>query len=306
MDRIDELAIFVRIVEEGSLAGAAKRLRRSPPAITRALAALEQRIGLRLIDRTTRRLAPTEAGRAMLERARTLLGDYDAAIQGGEDAPVRGLLRIAAPVQFGRRHVAPVVQAFLDAFEAVEVELLLGDRNIDLIDEAVDVAVRIGPLADSTLTARGLGEVRRLWVASPAYLRKRGTPRHLHDLARHEVILGTPALASTGASAGGRRPRLNGRLRTDDIETRLQAAIAGRGLTQLLSYQAADDLAAGRLVRVLAEDESPSIPVHLLTKGTTHRAPKIAAFVDFAAPRLSALPVLQTEDRLRPAAGRKN
>jgi DNA-binding transcriptional LysR family regulator len=295
MDRLDELAIFVRIVEEGSLVRAAKRLRRSPPAVTRALAALEDRVGLRLIDRTTRRLAPTEAGRALLERARTVLGDYDAAVQGGQGAPVRGVLRVAAPVQFGRRHVAPVVQAFLDKFAAVEVELMLSDRNVDLIDEAIDVAVRIGPLADSALTARTVGEVVRLWVASPAYLRKRGTPYRPQELGDHEIIMGGMATEPDGAR--GQRHRLKGRLRVDDIETRLQAALAGRGLTQLLSYQAADDLSAGRLVRVMVDHEGAPLPVHLLTKGTQHRAPKITAFVEFAFRRLSELPVLRPEER---------
>ena len=172
MDRLDELAIFVRIVEEGSLARAASRLRRSPPAVTRALAALEDRIGLRLIDRTTRRLAPSEAGRALYDTARTLVADYEAATAGAPDAPVRGLLRITAPVQFGRRHIAPIVGRFLDTHDGVEVELLLGDRNIDLIEEGVDIALRIGPLADSGLSARLVGHVRRLWVASPAYLKR--------------------------------------------------------------------------------------------------------------------------------------
>ena len=125
MDRLDELAIFVRIVEEGSLARAAARLRRSPPAVTRALAALEDRLGVRLVDRTTRRLAPTEAGRAFYDKARGLTADYEAATAGARDAPVRGLLRITAPVQFGRRHIAPVVARFLDAQAGVEVELLL-------------------------------------------------------------------------------------------------------------------------------------------------------------------------------------
>src|SRR3569832_12553 len=154
MDRLDELAIFVRIVEDGSLARAASRLRRSPPAVPRALAALEARLAVRLSVRTTRRLAPTEAGRLLYDKARGLLGDYEAATLGVREAPVRGLLRIAAPVQFGRRHVAPIAMAFLDSHPGVEVELVLNDRNVDLIDEAINVAVRIGPLADSGFTAR--------------------------------------------------------------------------------------------------------------------------------------------------------
>jgi DNA-binding transcriptional LysR family regulator len=295
MDRLDELTIFVRIVEEGSLARAASRLRRSPPAVTRALASLEDRIGLRLIDRTTRRLAPSEAGRALYDRARTLVADYEAATAGAPDAPVRGLLRITAPVQFGRRHIAPIVARFLDAHDGVEVELLLGDRNIDLIEEGVDIALRIGPLADSALSARRVGHVRRLWVASPAYLKRRGTPRTPAELTHHEALLGTLRGNTEWQFAGARRgapPRLNGRLRADDVETRLRAAREGRGIAQLLSYQVADELAAGRLVRLLQSWERPPLPVHLVTKGRAHRAPKIDAFLDFAARRLVALPVL--------------
>ena len=295
MDRLDELAIFVRIVEEGSLARAAARLRRSPPAITRALASLEDRIGLRLIDRTTRRLAPSEAGRALYDRARTLVADYEAATAGAPDAPVSGLLRITAPVQFGRRHIAPIVARFLDAHAGVEVELLLGDRNIDLIEEGVDIALRIGPLADSALSARLVGHVRRLWVASPAYLKRRGTPRSPAELTHHEALLGTRPGNTEWQFAGARRgapPRLNGRLRVDDVETRLRAVREGRGIAQLLSYQVADELASGKLVRLLQAFERPPLPVHLVTKGRAHRAPKIDAFLEFAARRLVALPVL--------------
>ena len=298
MDRLDELALFVKIVEEGSLARAAQKLRRSPPAVTRALAALEDRIGVRLIDRTTRRLAPTEAGRLLLERARVVLGEYEASMAGVANGPVRGVLRLTAPVQFGRRHVAPIVTRFLDRFADVEVELLLGDRNLDLIDEAIDVAVRIGHLPDSSLIARPVGEVRRLWVASPGYLKKRGMPRVPADLATHDVILGTMPVAQDWrfAGAGSAAPRrLRSRLRVDDVETRLRAARAGRGIAQLLSYQAADDLAAGSLVRLFRRYEAPPLPVQLVIKDRVHRPPKIDAFLAFAAERLLALPVIRPE-----------
>lgn len=298
MDRLDEFAIFVRIVEEGSLVRAAKRLDRSAPAVTRALAALEDRIGVRLIDRTTRRLAPTEAGRALYERARAVLADYEAAAAGARGAPVRGLLRIAAPVQFGRRHVAPLATRFLDSHDGVEIELMLNDRNVDLIEEGVDVAVRIGALADSSLVARPVGHVRRQWVASPAYLAGHGTPREPADLARHEALLGTSRGALEWTFGGRRRgapTHLAGRLRVDDIETRLRLAREGRGVAQFLSYQVAEDLAAGRLVRLLRRFEAPPLPVQLLTKGRAHRAPKIDAFLDFAAGKLLALPVLRLD-----------
>jgi DNA-binding transcriptional LysR family regulator len=296
MDRLDELAIFVRIVEESSLVRAAGRLRRSAPAVTRALASLETRLGVRLIDRTTRRLAPTEAGRVLYDRARIVLDGYEAATLGARDAPVRGLLRIAAPVQFGRRHVAPIVTAFLDAHADAEVELLLNDRNVDLIDEAVDVAVRIGALADSDLAVRSVGEVRRLWVASPEYLGSRGVPRAPADLADHEAVLGAARTALSWDFARRRGAvKVTARLRSDDIETRLRAVLDGRGIGQFLSYQVADDLAAGRLVRLLRAHEQQAIPVHLLTKGRTNRAAKVDAFLDFATRRLLALPVLRQE-----------
>jgi len=298
MDRLDELGVFVRIVEEGSLVRAAARLRRSPPAVTRALAALEDRIGVRLVDRTTRRLAPTEAGRALYDKARTLMQDYEAATAGAREAPVRGLLRVTAPVQFGRRHIAPLVSKFLDAHAGVEVELLLNDRNVDLIEEGIDVAARIGALADSALTARPVGHVRRLWVASPAYLKRHGMPRAPDELARHEAVLGTSRSTMDWVFAGARRGapmHMTGRLRVDDVETRLRAARDGRGIAQLLSYQVADDLAAGRLVRLLQAWELPPLPVHLVTKGRAHRAPKIEAFLAFAAKRLLALQVLSPD-----------
>lgn len=298
MDRLDEFAIFVRIVEEGSLARAAQRLRRSAPTVTRALAALEDRIGVRLIDRTTRRLAPTEAGRALYERARAVVADYEAAAAGARGAPVRGLLRIAAPVQFGRRHVAPLAARFLDSHDGVEIELLLNDRNVDLIEEGIDVAVRIGALADSGLVARLVGHVRRQWVASPAYLARHGTPKEPADLARHEALLGTSRGAMEWTFGGRRRGAPNhlaGRLRVDDIETRLRLAREGRGIAQFLSYQVAEDLAARRLVRLLRSHEAPPLPVHLLTKGRAHRAPKIDAFLEFAARKLSALPILRLD-----------
>lgn len=298
MDRLDEFAIFVRIVEEGSLVRAAQRLRRSAPAVTRALAALEDRIGVRLIDRTTRRLAATEAGRALYEQARSVLEAYDAAAAGARGAPVRGLLRIAAPVQFGRRHVAPLAARFLDGHAAVDIELLLNDRNVDLIEEGIDVAVRIGVLADSGLVARPVGHVRRQWVASPAYLARHGTPKAPADLPLHEALLGTSRGAMEWTFGGRRRgapAHLAGRLRVDDIETRLHLAREGRGIAQFLSYQVAVDLAAGRLVRLLRAFEPPPLPVQLVTKGRANRAPKIDAFLDFAAEKLSALPVLRLD-----------
>jgi DNA-binding transcriptional LysR family regulator len=239
MDRLDELTIFVRIIEEGSLVRAARKLHRSPQAVTRALAALEDRTDNRLVDRTTRRLAATEAGVALFERARTLLDDYDAATSQTPEAPIRGLLRITAPVQFGRRHIVPIVTAYLDRFPTIRVELILNDRNVDLIEDGIDVALRIGPLKDSSLTIRRMGEVSRVWVASPVYLRQHGVPDSPEDLVRHETIQSAGPTVQDWTFVPGRRGasmQFLSRFRVNDVETQLSAARNGRGIARLLSY----------------------------------------------------------------------
>lgn len=171
MDRLDELAIFVAVVQQGSLAAAGRKLRRSAPAITRAIAALEQRFGTRLVERTTRRLAPTEAGVRLLEHAQQLLQDYQAVVQDTAEAQLSGLLRVTSPVQFGRRYVAPVVapvvMAFLDDYPQMQIEMVLNDRNLDLIDEGLDIAVRIGHLQDSSAWRGG-------WAGQPGDGRQPG------------------------------------------------------------------------------------------------------------------------------------
>ncbi len=287
MDRLEELATFVAVIEAGSLVAASRRLRRSPPAVTRALSALEDRMGVRLVERTTRRLSPTEAGTALADRARTLLADYDLVLAGASQVQVRGVLRITAPVQFGRRHVAPIVLSFLNAYPDVRVELRLNDLNLDLIDEGLDLAVRIGPLADSSLVARPVGSVRRVVVASPAYLAQRGVPRTPSDLATHDTIFGlvrSPAREwRFGPSQRGAVVRLTPRLLVDDVEAQLQAARAGRGLARPLSYQVTEELADGSLVRVLEDFEPDPLPVQLVTLSRTYKASKVRAFLDMAA-----------------------
>ena len=177
MDRLDELSVYVAILEDGGLARAARRLGRSPAAVTRSLATLEARAGVRLIERSTRRLAPTEAGRRLADQARRVLADYAQAVDAETvEGPLRGRIAVTAPLVFGRRHVTPLVTAFLEAHPQVAVDLVLSDRNLDLIDEQLDVAVRIGALADSGLVVRKVGEVRRLTVAAPDSPAHRGRP----------------------------------------------------------------------------------------------------------------------------------
>jgi DNA-binding transcriptional LysR family regulator len=289
MDRLDELATFLAILETGSLAGAGRRLRRSPPAVTRALAGLEDRVGARLLERTTRRSRPTEAGRRLAEQARAVLAGYGDAVREAAAAPVRGLLRVTAPLVFGRRHVTPIVASFLDAFPGVRVELVLSDRNLDLVGDELDVALRIGALADSGLVARKVGEVRALVVASPGYLARHPAPRTIAELARHDVIA-TSARGPWRFADG--EIRLAPRLIVNEVEAMLLAVRAGRGLGRPLSYQVADDLASGALVRVLADHEPPALPVQLVMPSARLSA-RARGFVDHAARALAQLAVIR-------------
>lgn len=296
MDRLDELSLFVAIIDAGSLAGAARRSRRSAAAATRALASLETRAGTRLVERTTRRLAPTPAGLELAERARSLLAGYEAAVSGAAGDAVRGLVRVTAPVLFGRKHVAPIVSGFLDAYAEVQVELVLADRNLDLVEEGIDVALRIGQLAESRLVARRVGQVREVVVASPSYLAARGTPRTPADLSDHDTILGMVRANLREWRFGANRVRLAPRLIVNEIEAALIAARAGRGIARVLSYQTAEDIAAGRLVRLLAAHEPPPMPVQLVTPSQGLRPARVNAFLDYATAALRTLPVLHADE----------
>lgn len=289
MDRLDELAIFVAIVDAGSLAGAARRLRRSRPAVTRSLASLEERAGGRLIARTTRQLTPTDAGRELVSQARRLLADYDMALRDVAGAPVRGLLRVTAPLAFGRRHVTSLVSAYLARYPETQVELVLADRNLDLIDEDLHLAVRIGPLPDSRLVQRRLGQVRRITVAAPAYLARRGRPLRPAELAGHDTIASVAAgqsLTWRFGSGRGWRVAVTPRLIVNEVEAALIAARSGHGIARLLSYQAADDIASGALERILREHEPPPLPVQIVTPAGLQMSPKVRAFIDLAAEHL--------------------
>jgi DNA-binding transcriptional LysR family regulator len=298
MDRLDELTVFVAILDAGSLSVAARRLHRSPPAVTRALATLEARIGARLIERTTRRLTPTETGQRLAADARRALAAYADALRPSPDAAPHGLLRITAPVIFGRRHVTPVVASFLAAYPAMQADLVLADRNLDLLEEQLDVALRIGPPADTGPPPHRLGEVRRVVVASPAYLRAHGAPNVPADLAHHLVVhVGsrpTPAEWRFRAVGRERVVRLAPRLTVNEIEAALVAVRAAHGIARVLSYQVAEALAAGELVRLLRDYEPPPLPVSLVT-ALAEPPSRVRAFLEHAIPVLSALPVVRPE-----------
>ena len=297
MDRLDELFVLTTIIDTGSLVAAARRLRRSPPAMTRSLAALEARVGARLIQRTTRRLTPTAAGRRLASRARQLLADYEQATRSEreekKDAPLVGVLRVTAPSLFGRWHIAPLVSSFLDAHPGVRVELVLTNRNLDLVEEGLDVAVRIGPLTQSGLIARRVGQVHWVVFANRDYVARRGRPRTPRDLIKHDIVFEShrpsPMEWRFGPSGRGKVVRVSPRFMATEIETVLLAVKAGRGIGRTLSYQVADDFASGALVRLLAEFEPPAWPVHLVVPTTLHMPRAVQAFLGVAAPALSRL-----------------
>jgi DNA-binding transcriptional LysR family regulator len=301
MDRLDELAVFVAIIDAGSLAAAARRLRRSPPAVSRALAGLEERLGTRLVERTTRSLAPTEAGRVLADRARGLLADFEEAMQAGAEqgSSLGGTLRISAPQVFGRMHVMPLVSSFVDAHPELRAELVLSDRYLDLLEEGLDVALRIGQLADSGLVARRVGQVRRVVVAAPSYLAERGAPHDPRDLASHGIVFtsgrGTPVEWRFRQRGREQSVRLAPRLIVNQVDAALSAARDGRGIASALSYQVAADLAAGRLVRLLKEFEGPPLPVQLVVSSARHMPARVRAFLDHAAAGLAKLDVLRAE-----------
>lgn len=297
MDRLDELQVFLAILDSGSMAAAARKLRRSPPVVTRILTALEQRVGARLFERSTRHLSPSDEGLRLAEQARRLLADYDSAVCEHQQAGPRGLLRVTAPLVFGRRHLAPVVTKFLMRFPEIQVDLVLAERNLDLIDDGIDLALRIGRLESSGLVARKLGAVRRMTVASPHYLRARGTPSTPAALSQHELILDTTirGLPEWRYSAGDHEQvvRINPRLQLNDVETMLNAVRGGFGIARTLSYQVAPDLLSGTLIRLLPDYEPEPLPVQLVLPGARHMAPRVRAFVDFAVEEFRSLDLLR-------------
>lgn len=293
MDRIDSTALFVEVAERGSFAAAARQLRRSPATVTRAVAELEARLGVRLLNRTTRAVSLTDAGARFLSGARRVLAEFDEierAAAGEGDAP-RGELRITAPIMFGRLHVVPIVVEFLRLFPEVSVALTLLDRPVDLVEEGFDAALRIGTPAESSAIIARVGAVRQIVVAAPVYLRKRGVPAAPSDLDAHTIIA-FPNISSVerwtfrDRNAATLRIAIRPRLIVNTSEAAIAAAVHGFGITQVLSYQAAEEIASGALVRLLQDFEGEAWPVQLLYPGGRHPPPKLRAFLDFAAPRL--------------------
>jgi len=297
-DKLYLISIFVAVVDAGGFAGASRKLDISPPAVTRAVAELENQLGVRLLTRTTRVVRVTEAGARYVEDCRRILaslGEADDAITGMHVTP-RGKLTLTAPVMFGSKFITNIVSEYIRLYDEVTVSCLFMDRVVNMMEEGVDIAIRIGDLADSSMQAIRVGKVRRIICASPDYLSKHGTPMNPDELANHAII-----------SAGGMSQliewrlrennkvkilKLHPRLSTTTNDSAIVAAEAGLGLTRLMSYQIADQLKSEKLKAVLVEFEPDILPLNLLHREGRMASPKARAFLDLAIERLRNDPSL--------------
>lgn len=298
MDRFHLMNVFVAVAEEQGFAGGARRLGLSPPAVTRAIAALEHRLGVKLLNRTTRYVRATDAGARYLESARRILSEIDEADEAaaGTHAAPRGELAVTAPVLFGSLYVVPGIVDFLERYPDVSVSALFLDRVVGLLEEGLDVGVRIGELPDSTLRAIPVGFVRRVVCASPRYLEKHGVPREPAELARHAIVAASPVSPSVewrfGAGKQSVTAKIKPRLSVTSNDAAIRAALLGFGITRLMSYQVADHLAAGRLERVLVAREPPPLPIHVIHVEGRQASAKVRGFVDLLVDRLRSYPAL--------------
>jgi DNA-binding transcriptional LysR family regulator len=293
MDRLDAMKVFVVTLDEGSLAAAGRKLGRSPAAVSRAIAFLEERVGTELLHRTTRSIKLSEAGEryaATCRRVLTELEDADVAA-AGERAVPRGTLTISAPIISGELVLRPILDAFLDEYPTVSARVMLMDRHVNLIEEGIDVALRIGHLEDSSMIALRIGEVRRVVVASPRYLKQHPRIEQPADLAKHQMITMANLTNSwTFAPAPGssvlRTVQFTPRLTTNSTRSAVASAVSGLGVTRLFSYQVTGPVQQGELEVVLAACEDPPMPVHVISPHGRLALPKVRSFVDFAVPRL--------------------
>lgn len=294
MDRLESMSMLVAVTEAGSLSAAGRRLNVPLTTVSRKIADLEAYLGSQLIQRSSRRITLTEAGATYIDACRRILeqiGEAERAASGEYQAP-RGELIITAPIVFGRLHMLPVICDFLKAYPDIAVRMIQADRNVNLLDEHIDVALRIGRLPDSSMRATRVGSVSRVVCASPAYLTARGMPAAPEELTGHDCITSDVLTAATDwifmRGEAEFTVAVRSRLFVSTSEASIDAATAGLGLTRVLSYQVAGALADGRLNRVLRPFEPAELPVSLVHPGGRLVPLKLRAFLDFAAPRLKA------------------
>jgi len=290
MDRLHLMTVFVAVAEEQSFAGGARRLDLSPPAVTRAIAALEDRLGVKLFTRTTRHVRVTDAGQRYLEDARRIIAEVDEADEAvaGINAEPRGHLAVTAPILFGRLFVVSGIADYLQRYPGMDVSAVFLDRVVNLLEEGLDVGIRIGELPDSSMKAIRVGTVRRVVCAAPAYLEARGIPASPQDLNKHDIVA-----AATGSwsvlewkFAQGVSIRIKPRLTVTSNDSAIEAAVQGIGVTRLLSYQIAPYLASGQLQTLMTDFEPAPLPVHVIHREGRYASAKVRSFVDLMVARL--------------------
>jgi DNA-binding transcriptional LysR family regulator len=297
MEALAEIAVFVRVVEAGSFTAAAERLKLSKSVVSRHVTRLEDRLGARLLNRTTRRLSLTDVGRVFYERSRRGLSEVEEArleVARLEESP-RGTLRVNVPMSFGILHVAPALPDFLEQYPQLAVTMELDDRKVDLVAEAFDVAIRISDLPDSSLVARRLGPCRHVVCAAPEYLERRGRPRKPEDLRDHNVIT-YPYQESAkewhfiGPDDAPVAVRVGGSLEVTNSLALRAALLGGAGVTRTPTFVVGADLAAGALVPLLTEYRTLEVSIYAVYPQRRHLSPKVRAFVDFIAARIADPP----------------
>lgn len=294
MDRWQAMRVFVKVAETGSFASTARQMHMSAPAVTRIVAGLEDLIGARLLVRTTRSVKTTDAGSRYLQDCRRILGDIAEAelAAAGHYAEPSGTLAITAASMFGHLHVLPLVLDYLDAYPGMHARTFFVDRPVNIVDEGIDVAIRIGHLADSGFTAIQVGSVRRVICAAPSYLEKYGVPATPAELKHHRIVVSQSAWASPEwRFAEGQRVLIDPVLQSNTNESAIATARAGWGLTRVLSYQADPSLQEGALQIVLDAFEEPPLPIHVLYPEGRQAPAKVRAFVDLAVARLRGNPL---------------
>jgi DNA-binding transcriptional LysR family regulator len=294
MDRLHLMTVFVTVAEEEGFAGAARRLGMSPPAVTRAIAALEDHLGVKLFSRTTRFVRVSEAGQRYLDDARRVISYADAADQAAQEVNTepRGAISVTASVLFGRMYVMSGIIDYMQRYPAVEVSVVFVDRVVNLLEEGIDVAIRIGELPDSSYKALKVGSVRRVLCASPAYLAEHGVPETPDDLSSHKIILARGLNAAAEFRFVGNKraytTRVKPRLMVTDTASTIEAAENGLGITSLISYQIGPQLASGALKVILKDYEIKPVPVHILHCEDRYPSAKVRTFIDLMADRLRA------------------
>jgi DNA-binding transcriptional LysR family regulator len=294
MDRLESMAMLVAVTEAGSLSAASRRLSTPLTTVSRKVSELERHLGTRLLNRSARRLTLTDSGSAYVAACKRILQEIDEAdrVASGEYTAPKGDLTITTPIVFGRLHVLPIVSEFLMTYPNIDVRMMLSDHVTNLLEDPLDVAVRVGTLDDSSLVAMRLGSIQRVVCGSPAYFAEHGTPREPRDLGRHSCVtfagLSSPHHWVFARGKKQQNVAVRSRLVVSTAEAAVDAAIAGVGITRVLSYQSAAAIEAGALVRVLSTHEPSTVPVHLVHGSHTLVPLKLRAFLDFSAPRLKA------------------